>query len=186
MDIIIGIDIGLTGALCFLDYYANDILSIYDMPVMNNGFSKNARKKTTLDIGRLNFILEIPTFHFESATVIIEDIHAFPGQGVISVGTLLEQKGIVRGLAQTLGYELVTVSPKTWQKHWNLVPPKGLKGKEPRKKWLKENSRLLASENYPEFSAKFDEVKSHGRSDACLIAQYYRDTYEVPSSPVKK
>lgn len=185
MDLIIGVDIGLSGAICFLDTYASTLLSIYDMPIMDGSLTKSGRKKSILDIGRLHFIFEIPKFHFDSAVVVIESIHSFPGQGVVSVGTLLEQKGIIRGLAFALGYELAEVSPKTWQKHCGIVPPKDLKGQGPRKKWLKEKSRTIASETYPEFSEKFLKNNAHGRSDSCLIAKYYRDIYVPPSTVYK-
>jgi hypothetical protein len=126
--------------------------------------------------------LEIPLVHCESAIVIYEDVHAFPGQGVVSVGTLLEQKGIIKGMVKILDYGTLPISPKEWQKHFGIIPPKELKGsdgkktKKLRKEWLKDKSRQIASQLFPTFDHWFEAKTSHGRSDATLIGFWYLKT----------
>lgn len=180
-EIIIGIDVGLNGAICFWDNAIGEILALYDTPTVDT-VSKSGKKKRKLDIPKFLFLLEIPKVHGERAVVVIEDVHAFPGQGVVSVSTFMEEKGIIEGLAAALGYDLVMISPKEWQKHFGIVPPKDLKGatskktRALRKEWIKYNSRETAITLFPSWEQKFYHKEDHGRSDACLIAKYYSPT----------
>ncbi len=120
--------------------------------------------------------MEIPKVHKDGALVIYENVHAFPGQGVVAVGTLLEQRGIIRGILKGLGYDELVISPKEWQKHFNIIPPKGLKGntapktKALRKRWLKLESFEAARVKFPEW---IEKIKHDGISDSLLIGQYF-------------
>lgn len=179
-NIVMGIDIGLTGGISFFDAQTNELLSIYDMPTKS--IIKDNKKKNVLDFDRLLFIMEIPKIHKDKAMVVFEGIHAFPGQGVVSIATLLEQKGYIWGLARGLGYDALPVQPKEWQKHFGIIPPKEIQGtsaqktKILRKVWLKDKSRMVASELFPRFDHWFEAKTSHGRSDATLIAKWYLST----------
>lgn len=173
-NIIIGIDIGIHGGLSVFDTVSGELLSLYPMPTME--LDKDDKIKTVLDIERLKFILEIPKVHNDSALVIFENIHAFPGQGSVSTGMLMEQKGIIRGLVAGLGYTELQVNPRTWQKAFGIVPPKELKGtnakqtKTLRKKWIKEKSLSVSKERFPDWVDKIG--KSDGLSDALLIGSW--------------
>ena len=130
-DTIIGIDIGLSGGVTIFDVseYEHESLGaliLRDMPTYPV-INKTGKTKTALDIVALLHLMEIPKCRNESALVIFEDVHAFPGQGVVAVGTLLEQKGIIRGLAKALGYDELPISPQTWQKSFGIVCPKEIK-----------------------------------------------------------
>lgn len=180
-DTIIGIDIGLSGGISFFDTVSGEVLSVYAMP-SEKVKTKSGRNKGIINLPRLKDILEIPKVHNESAIVILENVHAFPGQGVVAMATLLEQKGIIRGLASGLGYDEMLVEPKVWQKHFGLIPPKELKGKSAsktktmRKEWLKQSSLDLARKLFPEWSETKLELKTaHGLSDALLIGKWYLD-----------
>lgn len=176
-DVIIGVDIGYSGAITFTDAESNEILSICDMP------THVVNEKKVIDVKKLKFLLERPKEHNELAVLVMEDVHAFPGQGSVSTGTLMEQKGILRGIAETLGYDVHLVNPKTWQKYFNLVAPKNVKGnsasqtKTLRKKWLKQKSIELARITFPSWAlTKFDTPNCHGRSDSALISKWYIET----------
>lgn len=183
-DVIIGVDIGYSGAITFMDNESKEILSIYDMP------THVVNEKKVIDIKHLKHLLEIPKEHGELAIVVMEDVHAFPGQGSVSTGTLMEQKGILLGIATTLGYDVQLVYPKNWQKHYGLIPPKIIKGnsasqtKTLRKKWLKQKSIETARTTFPSWAlTKFDTANCHGRSDSTLIAKWYIETSEtLPST----
>lgn len=155
-DVVIAIDVGLTGAVTFFDTVSGEVLSVNHMPTYK--WLKNGKTRNHLDIEKLVHILEIPKSHSESAIVVFEDVHAFPGQGSVSTGVLMEQKGVIRGIINTLGYTEYTISPKEWQKWFDMIPPKDLKGKSAsqtktmRKKWLKEKSLTLAREKFPEWA----------------------------------
>ena len=174
-NILCSIDVGLNGAISYFDTVSDSLLSIYPMPTKEN---KNGKR--VLDVERLRFHLEIPKIHKDSCIVVFEDVHAFPGQGVVAVGTLLFQKGVITGMAEALGYSYLPISPKTWQKHFDIIPPKDLKvnqspkkTKALRKKWLKTTSMEKAKEFYKEFETK---IVGDGVSDSLLIGKWYLET----------
>lgn len=180
-DVVIAIDVGLTGAVTFFDTVSGEVLSVNHMPTYK--WLKNGKTRNHLDIEKLVHILEIPKSHSESAIVVFEDVHAFPGQGSVSTGVLMEQKGVIRGIINTLGYTEYTISPKEWQKWFDMIPPKDLKGKSAsqtktmRKKWLKEKSLTLAREKFPEWAdTKLKSSTAHGVSDSMLIGKWFLET----------
>jgi hypothetical protein len=184
MKTIVGIDVGLGGAVAYLDADEGELLAVFDMPVYyTQGTAKTKtgklRSKGHIDLDKLLYMLEIPKVHFEDTLVIMEDVHTFPGQGIVSMGTLLEQKGIILGMCKVLGYDVQLISPKTWQNHFELKCPKEIKGKDARKRWLKMASRHIATLRFPqEWGDKFIDSEAHGRSDACLMAQYAYEMQE--------
>ena len=175
-DVIIGIDIGLKGGITFFDLDEKDhdghgLLYVKPMPVLPGQTSKG-KKKDFLNIDRLKFILETPQVHNEKVLVVFEDVHAFPEEGVISVGTLMWQKGVIQGMCSVLGYDVLPISAKAWQKSFNIVPPEDLKGKQnkaKRKKWIKEHSLSKARELFPDWE---NQITHDGISDAVLIGLY--------------
>ena len=183
-DVLVAIDIGLSGGIAFFDTESGEVLSLYPMPT-NKIETSSGRKKGEIDIPHLKFILEIPKVHNESALVVMENVHAFPGQGSVAMATLMEQKGIIRGMTSGLGYGEELVEPKTWQKHFDMIPPKDLKGssasktKALRKAWLKEKSLEIARVRFSSWAnTKLERKDAHGLSDALLIG-----TYIIENSP---
>lgn len=181
-DVLIAIDIGLTGGIAFFDFQYKEVLSIYEMPSVKITTS-SGRNKGELDLDKLKHILEIPKVKEDKALVVMENVHAFPGQGSVAMATLMEQKGIIRGLCKGLGYDEVQVEPKTWQKFYAMIPPKDLKGssasktKALRKNWLKETSLVKARNLFPEWAeTKLEPKTSHGLSDALLIGNWHLST----------
>ena len=182
-DTIIGIDIGLSGGVTIFDVseYEHESLGaliLRDMPTYPV-INKTGKTKTALDIVALLHLMEIPKCRNESALVIFEDVHAFPGQGVVAVGTLLEQKGIIRGMAKALGYGELPISPQTWQKSFGIVCPKEIKKKEHRKKWLKEKSLEVARKKFPDWEMRLSKPTAHGLSDALLISTWFLENSPI-------
>lgn len=182
-DVLISVDIGLTGGIAFFDIVSGGVLALYSMPT-NKIVTSSGRNKGELDIPKLKFILEIPHVKSETALVVMESVHAFPGQGVVAMATLMEQKGIIRGLCSGLGYDEELVEPKTWQKYYGMIPPKDLKGptasktKTLRKAWLKAKSLEIARDKFQEWAnTKLAPKDAHGLSDALLIGNWYLSVY---------
>lgn len=176
-DTIISIDIGMSGGLAIFDvsefiHESLGALLLKDMPTETKTNSVGKEKKV-VNIKELLHLMEIPKCRNESALVIFEDVHAFPGQGVVATGTLLEQKGIIRGITRALGYDEFPISPKTWQKHFDIVCPKEIKKKEHRKKWLKEKSLEIARKKFPDWEMRLSNKTAHGLSDALLIGAWF-------------
>lgn len=181
-DVIISVDIGLSGGISFFDLKAGELLAVYNVPT-KDFTNKSGRTKSVFDLEKFLFIFEIPKVHNESALVIFEDVHAFGNAG-FGIGTLMEQKGVIRGMVKAFNYTEFMVAPKTWQAKFGIVPPKGLKGKtvkktkEVRRKWLKDESLTRAKELFPEWKDKIK--KSDGLSDSLLIGKWaldYLDAY---------
>ena len=177
--ILVGIDIGLSGGIAFFDFQSGEVLSLQPMPTLDT-VSKSGKKKRVIDLEKLKFILEIPHLRNEKTLVVMEAVHAFPGQGSVATATLMEQKGIIRGLCSGLGYAEFQVEPKEWQKFYEMVPPKDLKGKSAsqtktlRKKWLKDKSLETARKMFPEWETKLSPNDAHGLSDSLLIGNWYK------------
>lgn len=186
-DVIVSIDIGITGGITFLDTVSGEILSVNEMPTMEVAKS-NGKLHKVIDLLKLRHIMEIPFLHNENAIVVLENVHPFPFQGAVSVGTLMEQKGIIRGMVSGLGYDEYQVQPKTWQKFFGMVPPKDLKGKTAtktttlRKSWLKEKSLQIARETFTEWKdTKLSKSTAHGLSDSMLLGQWFLLNYPKES-----
>lgn len=176
-DVVISIDIGLSGGITFFDTVSGEVLAVYEMPT-SDGFSSKGNPKKVFNIPDFKFIFEIPKVHNDDAVVVFEDVHTLPFQNIVSMGTLMEQKGVIRGMACALGYSSFAINPKTWQKHFEIVPPKDMKDKAKRKKWLKEKSLEIARVKFPEWAeTKLAKNTAHGLSDSMLIGKYYLDTW---------
>ena len=93
--------------------------------------------------------------------IMIEHVHSFPGQGVVSTFSFGQNYGRWEGIiaAQELYNDIV--SPQKWMSYYNI--PKGLPKKD-RKKILKDKAQELFPEQKVTLSV----------SDALLIANYCR------------
>lgn len=100
---ILGIDPGKTGGLATLDGDTGQVVSILPMPIVAKEF----------DVDTMFQVFQaLP----EGSRVVMEGVHAFPGQGVNSVWSFAEGVGIVKGLVRASQLPLEFVYPQTWQK----------------------------------------------------------------------
>lgn len=153
--IIVGIDPGLTGGIAAI-FDAVDP-AVVDMPTMQlgkTGFVKNA-----VDLNALALILGV--YADLGATVFIERVNAFPGQGVSSMFSLGMSFWGAAGVCAGLGLPVHLVAPGEWKAHFKLNRDKEL-------------ARGLASRLYP--VVDLSRKKDHGRAEALLIARYGQET----------
>jgi len=146
---IIGIDSGYTGAICVLD---TDTICFFDMPLMTSKTGKNL-----LNVSELSKILGQ---YKGLATVYLEQVHAMPSQGVSSTFRFGECYGAIQGVAITLGFPVVYITPQAWKKKFGLI------GSD------KDYARTLAINNFPQYADMIARKKDIGRADALWIAQY--------------
>lgn len=167
--IIVGADPGLTGAVAFLDP-ATMSLRVHDTPM---GVSASGK-------GVINLIelaeLTVPPDAVRYVAV-IEDVHAMtkPGQkaqGVVSTFNFGRRLGNLEMAFAGHGYEMRTVPPSTWKRHFKLTFPKGTKDSV-----IKAASRTLATQRFPANAKDFLRVKDHGRAEAALIALYGAEVF---------
>ena len=158
--LIIGIDPGISGAICFFE--DGQVKEIIDMPVMADG-KKNKRQingpQTYNEILKRTNKLEK-----KDIIVVIEQVSAMPGQGVTSMFNFGQSFGVIKGICSALSLPIHFVRPTKWKKHFNLI------------KTHKDASRTKVIEVYPEISSKLSRKKDSNKADAILIARYFNDT----------
>ena len=160
--LIIGIDPGVSGSICFLKN--GKILDVIEMPVMNEG-KKNKKQVNGAQI--YNEITKKINSNPETKTrVVIEHVTAMPGQGVTSMFNFGQSFGILKGICSAMRLPMFFVRPAKWKKYFNLINSE------------KDASRTRAIEIFPDFSTKLSKKKDSNKADAILIASFYYETYK--------
>lgn len=149
--LIIGIDPGISGAVALWDDSVQ-ALQVWDMPTLK------VRGKSTLNEPELADILS--RLAFTADHVYIEQVHAMPKQGTVSMFSFGMSYGIVKGILAALDLPTTYVTPQSWQRQMQV--PKG----------GKDSSRSRALQLLPRYASLFSRVRDNGRSDAALIALF--------------
>ncbi len=158
---IIGIDPGISGSICFLE--DGKIIDVVEMPTMAEG-KKNKRQVNGSQI--YNEILKrIRKIDKKDIKVIIENVSAMPGQGVTSMFNFGQSFGILKGMCSAMQLPMYFVRPAKWKKYFNLINTD------------KDASRTKAIEIFPYFSSNLSKKKDSNKADAILIASYYYETF---------
>ena len=161
--LIIGIDPGISGSICFFqDGKINDVV---DMPTMTDG-KKNKKQVNGSQIfneisNRINKIDK------KDIRVVIEQVSAMPGQGVTSMFNFGQSFGILKGICSAMQLPMYFVRPAKWKKYYNLLNSE------------KDASRTRAIEIFPYFSSHLSKKKDSNKADAILIASFYYETYKI-------
>ena len=160
--LIIGIDPGISGSICFFE--DGKILDVIEMPTMNEG-KKNKRQVNGAQI--YNEITDrINKSQKQDVRVVVEQVSAMPGQGVTSMFNFGQSFGIIKGICSAMQLPLYFVRPAKWKKYFNLI------------KSEKDASRTRAIEIFPYFSSHLSKKKDSNKADAILIASFYHETYK--------
>ena len=161
--LVIGIDPGLSGSICFL--LDGKIIDVLEMPTMTEG-KKNKRQVNGSQV--YNEILKrIDTSNNQDIRVIIEQVSAMPGQGVTSMFNFGQSYGILKGICSAMQLSMHFVRPAKWKKYFNLINSE------------KDASRAKAIEIFPYFSSQLSKKKDSNKADAILIASFYYETYKI-------
>ena len=138
---IIGIDPGLSGAIAVLEN--NQVLNIFDIPVMSEG-KKNKRQ---LNSALLVNLLKENINKEEEVAVVVEQVNAMPGQGVTSMFNFGQTFGAIKGICAAISLPIFFVRPAKWKKHFELINSS------------KDASRTKAIEMYPSISNQLSKKK---------------------------
>lgn len=149
----IGIDPGVSGALALLADDNSALIDIADMPVMALG-----KTKRQVNAAELAKILAKWNESFLVSVAYLEQVSAFPGQGVTAMFNFGVSYGVVQGVLGALQVPVVLVTPQAWKRRASLI------GKP------KDMCRTLAQRLYP--SADLARKKDIGRAEAILIARF--------------
>ncbi len=161
--LIIGIDPGISGSICF--FKDGKILDVIEMPTMTEG-KKNKRQVNGSQI--YNEILKrIKKVEKEEIRIVIEHVSAMPGQGVTSMFNFGQSFGILKGICSAMQLPMYFVRPAKWKKYFNLINSE------------KDASRTRAIEIFPYFSSQLSKKKDSNKADAILIASFYYETYKI-------
>ena len=161
--LIIGIDPGITGSICFLE--DGKIIDVVEMPNMIEG-KKNKKQVNGAQIFH-EICLRIKGLKKEEIKVVIEQVSAMPGQGVTSMFNFGQSFGILKGICSAMQLPMYFVRPIKWKKYFNLINSE------------KDASRTKAIEIFPYFSSQLLRKKDSNKSDAILIASFYYETYKL-------
>jgi len=149
--IILGVDPGLSGAICLL--HSLEVAEIHDIPTFS--LSRNGKNKREVDAVKLaNMLGETVIGH-----AFVEQVNAMPGQGTSSMFAFGKSYGIVIGILAARGVPMTFVAPKTWKKALGVPASK-------------DGARARASQLMPTNSWLWPLVKHDGRAEAALIAYW--------------
>ena len=157
--IVIGIDIGLTGAVAAVD--SRGTASVRDLPTTPDGKGRRVDGR-----GLLLLIREFVPIG-EAALIVFEDVRARPmgnggreGNTMHSQGSMMRSRGIVEGVADITRLDVRVVQPQTWKRHFGLI------GKP------KAASADTARGLFPLLAGELKRVKDHNRAESLLLAKW--------------
>ena len=161
--LIIGIDPGVSGSICF--FKDGKIIDVIEMPTMTDGKKNKKQVNGSQVYNEISKIIN--KFKDQDIRVVIEHVSAMPGQGVTSMFNFGQSFGILKGLCAAMQIPMFFVRPARWKKHFNLINSQ------------KDASRTRAIEIFPYFSSQLSKKKDTNKADAILIASFYHETYKI-------
>ena len=158
--LIIAIDPGINGAICFFEN--GEVKDVFEMPTMAEG-KKNKRQVNGHQMYN-ELTHRIQKYKTLDVNVVVEQVSAMPGQGVTSMFNFGQTFGAIKGICAALGLPIFFVRPSKWKKHFDLINSS------------KDASRTKVIEMYPSISNLLSKKKDVNKSDAILIARFYNET----------
>ena len=134
--LIIGIDPGISGSICF--FQDGKIIDVVEMPTMTEGKKNKKQVNGSQIFNEISF--RIKKLDKKDVKVIIEQVSAMPGQGVTSMFNFGQSFGILKGICSAMQLPMYFVRPAKWKKYFNLINSE------------KDASRTRAIEIFPYFS----------------------------------
>jgi crossover junction endodeoxyribonuclease RuvC len=161
--LIIGIDPGISGSICF--FQDGKIIDVVEMPTMTEGKKNKKQVNGSQIFNEISY--RIKKLDKKDVKVIIEQVSAMPGQGVTSMFNFGQSFGILKGICSAMQLPMYFVRPAKWKKYFNLINSE------------KDASRTRAIEIFPYFSGQLSRKKDSNKADAILIASFYYETYKT-------
>ena len=160
--LIIGIDPGITGSICFFE--DGKIIDLIEMPNMADG--KKQKKQVNGAQIYNEILLRIKNVEKKNIKVVIEHVSAMPGQGVTSMFNFGQSFGVLKGICSAMQLSVHFVRPVKWKKFFNLINAE------------KDASRTKAIEIFPYISTQLSRKKDANKADAALIASFFYETFQ--------
>ena len=160
--LIISIDPGITGSICFFE--DGKIIDLIEMPNMADG-KKQKRQVNGAQIYN-EILLRTKDIDKKNIKVVIEQVSAMPGQGVTSMFNFGQSFGVLKGICSAMQLSMYFVRPAKWKKFHNLINSE------------KDASRTKAIEIFPYISTQLSKKKDVNKADAALIASFFYETHQ--------
>ena len=151
---ILGIDPGISGALALIDHSNNNVYKVWDMPLTS---AKSTSGKKSID--PIILANDLTVYAPDIALAVVEDVHAMPGNGSVSMFNFGVSKGLILGMIYMSKCPAFTVPPAVWKGVFGLSSNK-------------DSSREMASQLYSESAHKWSRKKDDGRAEAVLLAHF--------------
>lgn len=176
---ILAIDPGLSGAIAAMD--ESGLLGVRDMPTRPIP-NTSGKTRNEVDPKRLRNALRDLIPAGETATVVMEAMHAFMGGGEERKGSMSSQaslaatKAVICTVCELSDLSMTFVTPRTWQRIYGI--------KATPSETTKQQSLRLARQLYGKDVCPL--AKHDGRADAVLIARWaIRHSLDLPAVPVR-
>ncbi len=160
--LVIGIDPGITGSICFFE--DGKIIDLIEMP--NMAYGKKQKKQVNGAQIYNEILLRTKNVEKKNIKVVIEHVSAMPGQGVTSMFNFGQSFGVLKGICSAMQLSMHFVRPAKWKKYFNLINAE------------KDASRTKAIEIFPYISNQLSRKKDANKADAALIASFFYETYQ--------
>ena len=160
--LIIGIDPGITGSICFFE--DGKIIDLIEMPNMADG--KKQKKQVNGAQIYNEILLRTKNVEKKNIKVVIEHVSAMPGQGVTSMFNFGQSFGVLKGICSAMQLSMYFVRPAKWKKYFSLINSE------------KDASRTKAIQIFPYISNQLSRKKDANKADAALIASFFYETYQ--------
>lgn len=154
--IVIGIDIGVTGALAAVD--SRGTAAIVDLPTEGIGGARVVKRKVSAT--GLRDVIRHYVAPGEVAIALIEDVHMGMGKGAAARSSLDLNRGRIEAVLDLLRIPTHAVQPTTWKRFYGLL------------KSDKAQSLETARSLYPLADPMLKRQKDHNRAEALLLAHY--------------
>lgn len=151
---VIGIDIGVSGAVVRLSDDGSQILNIWDMPITADG----AAGRNAINPALLFAILK----KAEARIAYVERISSRPTDSHMAAFSFGRSYGVATACLACAGISVELLSPAEWKSVVGL-------SKSSDRAAAKNASRADAIRRFPASAEQFARVKDDGRSDATLI-----------------
>ena len=149
--IILGVDIGATGALAALTE-KGELVDVWDMPTLRDGPAKRRTVNAPL-------LAEI-VYKSHADRAFVERVGPRPMEGAVGAFAFGNSAGVIRGCLAAAAIPATFLTPVQW-KRVTGVPP----GKD-----MKDMARSIAINRWPTWAATFARKMDDGRAEAALIA----------------
>lgn len=158
----IGVDMGMTGAICFYDSETGIIIDLQDVPTRKISKTRNA-----IDYYELAMMI-LEYRNRGAGLVIIEKVHPQP-TGTVGNFSMGYSKGLFHGIVASFHMPLYEIAPAKWKAHYGLIVKKGPDGKKVPDKIKKEMGLNYARHKFGT-EPYLTRQKDHNRADSMLIA----------------